>query len=171
MGAAVPTRHIGILGTGLAVPGRVLTNAELETMVDTSDEWIVSRTGIRERRIAEEGESSSQFAHEAALRALTKAKTAAEEIDLIICATVTPDMASCHRLPAPGQTWAEQDSGFDLSAGCSGFGYALTVAESMLRGGPFRKALVVGVICSAIPTTQTALPCALWGRRGCGSVR
>ena len=92
MGAAVPTRHIGILGTGLAVPGRVLTNAELETMVDTSDEWIVSRTGIRERRIAE-GESSSQFAREAALRALTKAKTAAEEIDLIICATVTPDMA------------------------------------------------------------------------------
>ena len=165
MGAAVPTRHIGILGTGLAVPGRVLTNAELETMVDTSDEWIVSRTGIRERRIAEEGESSSQFAREAALRALTKAKTAAEEIDLIICATVTPDMAF------PATACLLQDRlelsripAFDLSAGCSGFGYALTVAESMLRGGPFRKALVVGVdLLSRITDYADRSTCVLFG--------
>jgi len=138
--------HIGLLGTGSAVPERILTNAELESMVDTSDEWIVSRTGIRERRIAEEGTASSHLAYDAALKALASAKLKAEDLDLIICATVTPDMAF------PATACLLQDllgvksiPSFDLSAGCSGFGYALTVAESMLLSGSYTKALVVGV--------------------------
>lgn len=139
-------KAIGILGTGSAVPEGVLTNAQLEAMVDTSDEWIVTRTGIRERRIADQGTASSHLAYEAALKALERAQIQAEDLDLIICATVTPDMAF------PATACLLQDRlginaipAFDLSAGCSGFGYALTVAESMLRGGPYKKALVVGV--------------------------
>ncbi|HKM42496.1 MAG TPA: beta-ketoacyl-ACP synthase 3, partial [Limnochordia bacterium] len=140
------TRHIGLLGTGSAVPERILTNAQLEAMVDTSDEWIVSRTGIRERRIADEGTASSHLAYEAALKALESAGVQAEDLDLIICATVTPDMAF------PATACLLQDllglksiPAFDLSAGCSGFGYALAVGESMLLGGQYKKALVVGV--------------------------
>ncbi|NLL48923.1 MAG: ketoacyl-ACP synthase III [Firmicutes bacterium] len=140
------TKSIGILGTGSAVPERVLTNADLEAMVDTSDEWIVSRTGIRERRIADEGVGASHLAYRAALKALARAGTKAEELDLIICATVTPDMA----FPATACLVQEllgvkNIPAFDLSAGCSGFGYALTVAESMLKSGTYQKALVVGV--------------------------
>jgi len=157
--------HIGILGTGLAVPKRVLTNAELETMVDTSDEWIVSRTGIKERRVAEEGTASSHFAYEAAVKALDGAGLNPEEIDLIICATVTPDMAF------PATACLLQDRlgigripAFDLSAGCSGFGYALTVAASMLRSGPYKKALVVGVdLLSRITDYEDRATCVLFG--------
>ncbi len=139
-------RHIGVLGTGLAAPQRVLTNAELETMVDTSDEWIVSRTGILERRIADEGTTSSTLAYEAALQALRSAKVEAQDLDVIICATVTPDMA----FPATAclvqhLLGVKNIPAFDLSAGCSGFGYALAVAESMLLGGQYKKALVIGV--------------------------
>lgn len=161
----VRDRYFGVLGTGSAVPERILTNAELETMVDTSDEWIVSRTGIKERRIADEKTTSSTLAHRAALAALESAKLGAEEIDLIICATVTPDMAfpatACllqdllglRRIPA-----------FDLSAGCSGFGYALSVAESMLRSGPYKRALVVGVdLLSRITDYEDRSTCVLFG--------
>lgn len=166
-----PNRHIGVLGTGSAAPEHILTNAELETMVDTSDDWIVSRTGIKERRIADEGTASSQLAYEAALRALESATIEAHDLDVIICATVTPDMAfpatACilqdllglQRIPA-----------FDLSAGCSGFGYALTVAESMLLSGQYKKALVVGVdVLSRITDYEDRSTCVLFGD-GAGAV-
>lgn len=158
-------KSFGILGTGSAVPERILTNAELETMVDTSDEWIVSRTGIRERRIAAEGTSSSTLAHLAAKAALEDAKLQANEIDLILCATVTPDMAfpatACILQDLLG---LERIPAFDLSAGCSGFGYALSVAESMLRSGPYKKAMVVGVdLLSRITDYEDRSTCVLFG--------
>lgn len=158
-------RHFGVLGTGLAAPERVLTNAELETIVDTSDEWIVSRTGIRERRIADEGTGSSKLAYEAALRALQGAKMEAQELDVIICATVTPDMAfpatACILQHLLG---VQNIPAFDLSAGCSGFGYALTVAESLLAGGQYKKALVVGVdVLSRITDYEDRGTCVLFG--------
>jgi 3-oxoacyl-[acyl-carrier-protein] synthase-3 len=165
MGVNDLKRHFGVLGTGSAAPERILTNAELETMVDTSDEWIVSRTGIRERRIADEGTTSSMLAYEAALQALRSANMDPQDLDLIICATVTPDMAF------PATACLLQDllglrtiPAFDLSAGCSGFGYALSVAESMLVGGSFKNALVVGVdVLSRITDYEDRSTCVLFG--------
>ncbi len=142
----VLNKRFGVLGTGSAVPERVLTNADLEKMVDTSHEWILSRTGIKERRIADEGLTSSKLAHKAAVEALRSANLEAEDLDIIICATVTPDMAF------PATACLLQDllglntiPAFDLSAGCSGFGYAMSVAQNMLVSGQYKKALVVGV--------------------------
>src|SRR5438093_9405099 len=123
-------RRAVIRGTGSALPDRVLTNADLEKMVDTSDDWIATRTGIRERRIAADDEYMSQFATRAAEQALSSAGLPASQVDLIICATVTPDM------PIPATACIVQDrlgatgaAAFDLGAGCSGFIYALAVAE------------------------------------------
>lgn len=158
-------KQIGILGTGAAVPERVLTNAELETMVETSDEWIVSRTGIRERRIAAPGESSSQYAHQAALEALKNAGLKPEDLDLIICATVTPDMA----FPATAclvqkRLGLNKIPAFDLSAGCSGFGYALQVAEGLLQSPQYKNALVIGVdLLSKITDYSDRSTCVLFG--------
>jgi len=165
MRVSEPTRRIGILGTGSAAPERVLTNAELEKMVDTSDEWIISRTGIKERRIADEGTTSSKLAYQAALQALAKANLQAVDLDLIICATVTPDMpfpaTACILQALLG---LEKIPSFDLSAGCSGFGYALTVAQNMLMSGTYRKALVVGVdILSRITDYEDRSTCVLFG--------
>ncbi|HXV75593.1 MAG TPA: 3-oxoacyl-ACP synthase, partial [Candidatus Polarisedimenticolaceae bacterium] len=119
-----------IIGTGMSVPARVLTNKELETMVDTSDEWITSRTGIRERRVAAAGDSLKQYCVEASRRAMEAAGVEPEQIDLIILATVTPDMP----LPATACTVQHalgcgRAAAFDLSAGCSGFIYAQSVAK------------------------------------------
>ena len=162
---------IGILGTGSSTPERVLTNAELETMVETSDDWIVSRTGIRERRIAEPNEASSKFAYGAALEALSSANLRADELDMIIVATVTPDMAF------PSTACMLQDllgikhiPAFDLSAGCSGFGYAIRVAEGLLAGDQYKRALVVGVdLLSKITDYQDRSTCVLFGD-GAGAV-
>lgn len=158
-------KNIGVLGTGSAVPQRILTNAELESMVDTSDEWIVTRTGIRERRIAADGESSSVLAYQAALRALEDAGLKAGELDAIICATVTPDMAfpstACLLQAKLGVTGIPA---FDLSAGCSGFGYALGVAEGLLCTGQYRRILVVGVdVLSKITDYTDRSTCVLFG--------
>src|SRR2546425_401227 len=138
-------RRAVIRGTGSALPSRVLTNADLEKMVDTSDDWITSRTGIRERRIAREDEYMSQFATRAAQEALASAQLSASDIDLIVCATVTPDM------PIPATACIVQDNlgaagaaAFDLAAGCSGFIYALAVAERFVSSGDYRAVLVVG---------------------------
>jgi 3-oxoacyl-[acyl-carrier-protein] synthase III len=134
-----------VTGTGSALPSRILTNQELEKMVDTSDEWITTRTGIRERRIAGEGEYLSQYATEASRKALEMSGVPAEELDLILCATVTPDRL----IPSTACTiqhnlGARRAAAFDLAAGCSGYIYALAVADRFLASGAYRHALVIG---------------------------
>ncbi|MBL8655954.1 MAG: ketoacyl-ACP synthase III [Altererythrobacter sp.] len=135
-----------IKGTGSALPARVMTNAELAARVDTSDEWIVERTGIRQRHIAGEGETTSTLAADACARALAAAGIAADEIDLIILATATPD----HTFPATA-TQVQALLGckpggiaFDVAAVCSGFLYALATADALLRTGMGTRALVIG---------------------------
>jgi 3-oxoacyl-[acyl-carrier-protein] synthase-3 len=134
-----------IAGTGSYLPEKVLTNADLEKMVETNDEWIVSRSGIRERHIAAEGETTGDLAFHAATRALEAAGLAAADIELIIVGTTTPDLifpsTACllqHRLGANGC------AAFDVNAACSGFVYALSVADQFIRAGQVRNALVIG---------------------------
>ncbi len=134
-----------ISGTGMSVPERVLTNAELEAMVDTSDEWIVTRTGIRERRIAGDGDSLASYCVLASRRALDAAGVAPTDVDLIVLATVTPDMP----IPATACTIQHElgctsAAAFDLSAGCSGFIYAQSVAKQFIVTGRCRHVLVIG---------------------------
>ncbi len=144
IGAATGPR-IGITGLGTHVPERVLTNAELSTIVDTSDEWIVERTGIRERRIAAQDEALTDIARPAALAALADARVDAADVDLLICATVTPDMM----FPTSSAILADElgmpkAAAYDLLAGCTGFVYAVAQAYAMLASGLSRRALVVG---------------------------
>jgi 3-oxoacyl-[acyl-carrier-protein] synthase III len=139
------SRRIGITGLGVHVPERVFTNKDLEQYVDTSDEWIVERTGIRERRFASEDEALTDIARPAALAALEDSGTRADEIDLLICATVTPDMM----FPTSAAILADElgmpdAAAYDLLAGCTGFVYAIAQAYGMLAGGLAKKALVVG---------------------------
>ncbi len=136
---------VSITGLGSHVPERVVTNDELSTMMETSDEWIVERTGIRERRIAAPEEALSDLALPAARQALEDAGISGSDLDLIIVATVTPDMA----FPATAAILADElgahDAGaYDLSAGCTGFMYAVAQAYGMLAGGLAQRALVVG---------------------------
>jgi len=138
-------RRIGITGLGVHVPERVFTNKDLEQYVDTSDEWIVERTGIRERRFASEEEALTDIARPAAVAALENSGTRADEIDLLICATVTPDMM----FPTSAAILADElvmpeAAAYDLLAGCTGFVYAIAQAYGMLAGGLAKKALVVG---------------------------
>ena len=135
----------GILGTGHSYPEGILTNAELEKMVETSDDWITSRTGIKQRRKAGPGEYTSQFAVRAARQAIDRAGLQAEDIDLIFCATVSPDQI----LPSTGciiqaELGANKAAAMDLVAACSGFLYGLTLAETMIRTGQSKYALVIG---------------------------
>ena len=137
--------RISVTGLGVHVPERVLTNAELSTLVDTNDEWIVERTGIRERRIAADHEALTDIAMPAARRALEMANADPATIDLLVVATVTPDMA----FPSAGAIMADQlgmpdAAAYDLSAGCTGFVYAIAQAHAMLAAGLAHKALVVG---------------------------
>ncbi|MBC7217902.1 MAG: ketoacyl-ACP synthase III [Candidatus Caldatribacterium sp.] len=160
-----------ILGTGSSVPEKVLTNLDLERMVDTSDEWITTRTGIKERRIALPSETTSTFALEASWRALRSASVAPEELDCIIVATVTPDMlfpsTACILQHALG---AKNAFAFDLEAGCTGFVYALSVAEKYLLAEGKGKALVVGAeTLSKIVDWQDRATCVLFGD-GAGAV-
>jgi 3-oxoacyl-[acyl-carrier-protein] synthase-3 len=134
-----------VAGTGRYLPERVLTNADLEKMVDTSDEWIWTRTGIRERRLAADGEASSDMGSKAALQALEDAGVSAEEVGLIIVATVTPDM------PFPStaclvqaKIGAKNAMCFDLEAACSGFIYSLETARALCSTGTCDTALVIG---------------------------
>ena len=160
-----------ITGIGSYVPERVLTNDDLAKMVDTSDEWIVERTGIRERRIAEPEQALSDFCRPAALEALQKAGREAGEIDLIIVATVTPDMA----FPSTGAILADElgspdAAAYDLSAGCTGFMYALAQAYGMLAGGLAERALVIGGdVLSKIMDWTDRRTCVLFGD-GAGAV-
>lgn len=137
--------NAGIIGTGHAYPDGILTNADLEKIVETSDEWITSRTGIKQRRKAAPNEYTSQFAVKAGRQALERAGIDAAEIDLIICATTSPDQI----LPSTGcliqaELNAHNAAAYDLFAACSGFLYGLTTAESMIRTGQIRFALIIG---------------------------
>jgi len=134
-----------ITGTGSYLPERVLTNADLEKLVETSDEWITTRTGIRERRIAAEGETTGDLAFHAATRALEAAGVDARELDMIVLGTTTPDFifpsTAClvqARLGANGC------AAFDVNAACSGFMYALGIADKFIRCGQMKKILVIG---------------------------
>ncbi|MGF1530422.1 MAG: beta-ketoacyl-ACP synthase III [Puniceicoccaceae bacterium] len=157
---------ITVLGTGSYVPAKVMTNSELSEMVDTTDEWITSRTGIKQRRIAASGEWASDLATKAAERALEEADLKAEEIDLIVLATLSPDMifpsTAClvqQRLGIPGIPC------FDVGAACSGFVYALETARSLMLSNPrYRRALVIGAerISSFLDWTDRTT-CVLFG--------
>lgn len=134
-----------IAGTGRYVPEKILTNTDLEKIVETSDEWIIKRTGIRERRIAAEDQSTSDLALEAARVALDRAGLAAEDLDAIILATLTPDTycpaGACYVQNLLGATNA---CAFDLSAACTGFVYGITVGSSLVRAGIHKNVLVLG---------------------------
>jgi 3-oxoacyl-[acyl-carrier-protein] synthase III len=135
----------GILGTGHSYPEGILTNADLEKIVETSDDWITTRTGIKQRRKAKPGEYTSLFAVRAARQAIERAGLEAADIDLILCATVTPDQI----LPSTGciiqaELGANKAAAMDIVAACSGFLYGLTVADTMIRTGQSKYALVIG---------------------------
>jgi len=137
--------HAGILGTGHSYPEGILTNADLEKMVDTSDEWITSRTGIKQRRKASPGEYTSLFAVRAARQAIERARLDPSDIDLLLCATVSPDQI----LPSTGciiqaELGAHKAAAMDIVAACSGFLYGLSLADAMIRAGQSRYALVIG---------------------------
>ena len=147
---------VGIIGTGKYVPEKVLTNQDLEQMVETSDEWITTRTGIKERRVAADHEASSDLALKAAETALKNAGIAAEDLDLIIVSTITPDMffpaTACILQDKLG---AKKAAAFDLSAACSGFIYALASAAHFISAGTYKYALVVGAECLTRITDYT----------------
>ncbi|HEX6959705.1 MAG TPA: beta-ketoacyl-ACP synthase III [Ferrovibrio sp.] len=134
-----------VVGCGSYLPERVLTNADLAKLVDTSDEWIVERTGIRQRHIAAEGEQTSDLALHAAKAALANAKLSADEIDLIVLATATPDetfpATACRVQAGLGMT---RGFAFDVQAVCSGFVYALATADNFIKAGQAKTALVIG---------------------------
>jgi 3-oxoacyl-[acyl-carrier-protein] synthase III len=156
---------VGITGLGAFAPERVLTNADLERMVETSDEWIASRTGIRERRIADPDQAASDLALPAARQALEDAGVEAAELDLIVVATATPDML----FPATAAIVADElgaakAAAYDLLAGCTGFIYALAQAYGGVVTGLSRKALVVGTeTLSKITNWQDRSTCILFG--------
>jgi 3-oxoacyl-[acyl-carrier-protein] synthase-3 len=160
-----------VLGCGSYLPGRLLTNAELARMVDTSDEWIVQRTGIRERHIAAEGEVTSDMALHAARAALAAAGVDAQSIDLIVLATSTPD----NTFPASAVTvqaglGIRHGAAFDLQAVCSGFVYGIATIDALLRTGAFKRALLIGSeTFSRILDWKDRTTCVLFGD-GAGAV-
>lgn len=162
---------VGILGTGKYVPERRLTNQDLEQMVETNDEWIVTRTGIRERRIAAQEQATSDLAYEASIQALKNAGISADELDLIIVATITPDMffpsTACLLQEKLG---AKKAAAFDLSAACSGFIYGLANATGFIKMGMYRHILVVGAECLSRITDYTDRNTSILFGDGAGAV-
>lgn len=164
-------KHSRIIGTGGYLPEKILTNQDLEKMVETSDQWIVERTGIRERHIAAEGQTTCDLAEQAARNAMEMANVSADDIDLIIVATTTPDLVfpstACllqQRLGVHGC------AAFDVQAVCTGFVYALGVADKFIRAGGIRNALVVGAeTLSRIVDWNDRTTCVLFGD-GAGAV-
>jgi len=164
-------RKVGIIGVGKYLPKKVLTNLDLEKMVDTSDEWITTRTGIKERRLVAEGEATSDLAREASRDALRDAGVKPQDIDLIIVATITPDMqfpsVACILQNALG---AKNAVCFDICAACAGFVYALETARVFIVNGGYKNALVVGAeVLSSITDWQDRSTCVLFGD-GAGAV-
>ncbi len=160
-----------IRSTGAAVPETVITNSDLEKMVDTSDQWIVSRTGIRERRKLEDGFSNIDLTEKASREALERAALDPSELDMIIVATVTPD----HPTPSTScllqaRLKAFKAAAVDLSAGCTGFIYALTVGHQFIRSGAYRNVLVAGVeVLTRVTDWEDRSTCVLFGD-GAGAV-
>lgn len=158
-------KPVGIVGTGSCLPERILTNADLEKIVDTSDEWITTRTGIKERRISDDKTATSDLATCAALRAMENAGVDASDIDLIIVGTVTPDMAF------PSTACIVQDNigavnaaAFDLEAACTGFIYGLSVGEKFISTGQAKTVLVIGAdTLSKICNWEDRNTCVLFG--------
>jgi 3-oxoacyl-[acyl-carrier-protein] synthase-3 len=157
--------NAGILGTGHAYPEGILSNADLEKLVETSDDWITSRTGIKQRRKAAPGEYTSQFAVRASRQAIERAGIDVKDLDLILCATVTPDQI----LPATGcliqaELGADKAAAMDVVAACSGFLYGLSLANSMIRDGQVKHALVIGaeILTRYVDYTDRAT-CVLFG--------
>ncbi len=160
-----------ITGTGMSVPDGILSNADLEKIVDTTDEWIVTRTGIKERRMAEEGQSLSDFAIPAAERALEMAGVEGADVDLVICATISSDRlfpaTSCIIQDAIG---AKDAPAFDLSAACTGFIYGLNIGTQFIEAGRARNVLVVGgEMLTQIVDWSDRATCVLFGD-GAGAV-
>ena len=157
--------HAGFLGTGSYLPEKIMTNKDMEKVVETTDEWIVTRTGIHERHIAAAGESTSDMAAEAAKKALRKAGIKASDLDLIIVSTITPDM------PTPStaclvqaKIGAPQAAAFDLSAACSGFVYGLAVAKAFVESGHYQHILLIGAEkLSAFMDWKDRTTCVLFG--------
>lgn len=164
-------RRVGITGVGVYAPERVLTNAELERMVETSDEWIIERTGIKERRIARDDEAASDLAIPASRQALERAGVDAADLDVVIVATSTPDML----FPSTGAILAEalgaqRAAGYDMLAACSGFLYGLSQAFGVVSGGVADRVLVVGSeVLSKIVNWNDRGTCILFGD-GAGAV-
>ena len=157
--------RVGIAGLGSFSPDKVLTNQDLEKLIDTSDEWIFKRTGIRERRIAADHEDSGKMGAIAAIRALEDAKLAPEDLDLIICATTTPDKpfptTACHIQDAIG---AVNSGGFDMNSACSGFVFAFNTAAQYIGTGMAKRVLVVGTEkLSSILNYKDRNTCILFG--------
>ncbi len=156
---------VGIVGLGSYLPEKILTNHDLESIVDTSDKWIVERTGIKERRIADKSQATSDLSTLAAERALKDAKLKAEDIDLIILATLSGD----HSFPATAcivqkNIGAVNAAAFDINAGCSGFIYGMTMAEGFIKSGMYRKILVIGAeTMSRILNWEDRNTCVLFG--------
>ncbi len=161
----VKTYNAGICGIGYYVPERIMTNADLAELVNTSDEWIRTRTGIAQRHIAGEGEAVTDLALQAAKRALADAKVEAEDIDLVVFATLTPDRI----IPSAASTLqaalgAKHAAAFDLSAACSGFVYGLSVASAFVQQGIYEHVLVVGgEVLSRFVDWEDRTTCVLFG--------
>jgi 3-oxoacyl-[acyl-carrier-protein] synthase-3 len=160
-----------VLGCGSYLPSRILSNEELARSVDTTDEWIVQRTGIRERHIAAPGELTSDLAVQAARTAIANARIEPETVDLIVVATSTPDLTfPATAVTVQAKLGITKGAAFDLQAVCSGFVYALSVADSMLRGGGYKRALVIGAeTFSRILDWSDRTTCVLFGD-GAGAV-
>ncbi len=158
-------KKAGIIGLGMYVPENILTNKELEKMVDTTDEWIVTRTGIKERHIARSDEATSDMAVNAAREALKDARLDPEDIDLIIVATITPDMffpaTAC---VVQAKLGARQVPAFDISVACSGFIYGLAIASQFISSGTYKHALIIAAEkLSAITDWNDRSTCVLFG--------
>ena len=160
-----PNRTVSIIGTGSYVPERILTNADLEAMVETSDQWIMERTGIRERRIAAEGEFTSHLAAEAAKAAIENAGITVDEIDMILVATITPDTffpsTACHVQRLIG---AKNAACMDVNAACSGFLYCVEIAQQFIANHTYQTVLVIGADkLSSIVNWTDRNTCVLFG--------
>jgi len=157
--------HARITGTGSYAPRKVITNHDLEKLVDTSDEWITERTGIRERRIAEKGQTTSDLAYEASRKALKAAGLGADEVDLILVATMTPDMI----LPSMGcvlqeKLGAKKAAAFDIYAACSGFIYGMSIASAFIKADVYKNILLVGAeVLSRFTDWEDRTTCILFG--------
>lgn len=164
-------KNVGVIGTGSFLPEKIITNHDLEKQVDTSDEWIVSRTGIKERRFVQKDVSTSDLAYKAGKKAIEAANLNPEDIDLIIVATMTPDMI----MPSTAcivqdKLEAKNAAAFDISAACSGFLYGLTIGNQMINSGLYKNILLIGAeVMSKVLDMDDRDTCVLFGD-GAGAV-